>query len=307
MFFVITILNKGCKQYIRTAEPSSTWNTLTIIHPPTFYAKSILIYCSCCYLSQWKFEYPFCFNFQLLPKPYLLRYNEFIPLHSIAVIWTNCTQWYRWIVLRKLRILFSKISKVCVNHFVARRNSFENYFQCEPFVITQFSFQFISSNTEIQLLNDINAQLNERYEIKSKFNSLQNELKRMEEFESSRKAKFNKDRKKELIQMEQIGQDLSEEHSRVIHQIEHINWHLSHAHPHEITTPIELPNLPRKICHVDGILSGHGHGHIHGKLHSSNKPSANMVKLPKNHVYYSNIWTRVMNYNLNFQIGLSSN
>lgn len=77
--------------------------------------------------------------------------------------------------------------------------------------------------------------------------------------------------------MEHVGQDLCQEHSKVIHQIEHINWHLSHAHPHEITTPIELPHIPPKICHTDGILSGHGHGHIHGKMHCSNKPSANMV------------------------------
>lgn len=92
-----------------------------------------------------------------------------------------------------------------------------------------------------------------------------------------RKTKFNKDRKKQLIEMEHIGQDLCQEHSKIIHQIEHINWHLSHAHPHEITTPIELPHIPPKICHTDGIISGHGHGHIHGKLHCSNKPSANMV------------------------------
>lgn len=82
--------------------------------------------------------------------------------------------------------------------------------------------------------------------------------------------------------MEHIGQDLCQEHSKIIHQIEHINWHLSHAHPHEITTPIELPHIPPKICHADGILSGHGHGHIHGKLHCTNKPSANVVNIEIN-------------------------
>lgn len=137
---------------------------------------------------------------------------------------------------------------------------------------------FIFFNAEIKLLNDINAQLNERYEIKSKYNALRNELKELEEFESSRKMKFNKDRKKQLMEMEHIGHDLCDEHSKVIHQIEHINWHLSHAHPHEITTPIELPTIPPRICHPDGIISGHGHGHIHGRLHCTNKPSANMVK-----------------------------
>lgn len=145
-------------------------------------------------------------------------------------------------------------------------------------------FHFFSiQNPEIKLLSDINAQLNERYEIKSKFNALRNELKGMEEAESSRKARFNKDRKKELIEMEHMGQDLCQEHGKVIHQIEHINWHLSHAHPHEITTPIELPHIPPKICHADGIISGHGHGHIHGKLHCSNKPTANVVRKKKIH------------------------
>lgn len=133
--------------------------------------------------------------------------------------------------------------------------------------------------SEIKVLNDINARLNERYEIKSKYNVLKNELKHLEEAESTRKAKYNKDKKKELIEMEHIGQDLCQEHGKVIHQIEHINWHLSHAHPHEIQTPIETPHIPPKICHADGILSGHGHGHIHGKLHCTSKPSANMVNI----------------------------
>lgn len=66
--------------------------------------------------------------------------------------------------------------------------------------------------------------------------------------------------------------------AKVVHKIEHISWHLSHAHPHEITTPIELPTIPSKYCHPSGILSGHGHGHIHGRFHCNSKPSANMVK-----------------------------
>lgn len=78
--------------------------------------------------------------------------------------------------------------------------------------------------------------------------------------------------------MEHIGRDLCQEHTKVIHQIEHINWHLSHAHPHQVVTPIETPNLPPKICHADGVISGHGHGHIHGKLHCG-KTSANMVTI----------------------------
>lgn len=127
------------------------------------------------------------------------------------------------------------------------------------------------------MLHDINVTLNERYDIKTKYNALQNDLRTLESLESSRKSKYNKDKHKELIEMEHIGQDLCQEHAKVIHQIEHINWHLSNAHPHELTTPIELPQLKTKLCHADGIISGHGHGHIHGKLHCSNKLTANMV------------------------------
>lgn len=119
---------------------------------------------------------------------------------------------------------------------------------------------------------------------------MRNELKDMEEFETSRKTQFNKDRKKQLIEMEHIGHELCDEHSKVIHQIEHINWHLSHAHPHEITTPIELPTIPPRICHPDGIISGHGHGHIHGRLHCTNKPSANMVKFTEHRRDQFNTW-----------------
>lgn len=136
-----------------------------------------------------------------------------------------------------------------------------------------FHFKF----EEIKLLNDINANLNQRYEIKTKFNALKNELKELEIAETTRRTRYNKDKKKELIEMEHVGQELCSEHGKVIHQIEHISWHLSHAHPHELTTPIELPHIPPKICHTDGIISGHGHGHIHGRLHCTNKRPSNMV------------------------------
>lgn len=125
----------------------------------------------------------------------------------------------------------------------------------------------------------MNLTLNERYDIKSKYNSLQNELKTLEMIEAERKVKVDKERRKELIEMEHVGRDLSQEHSKVMHQIEHINWHLNNAHPHEITTPIEFPQISSKICHTEGILSGHGHGHVHAKHHCSNKTGSNMVKI----------------------------
>lgn len=182
----------------------------------------------------------------------------------------------------------------------------------QAFQFLEFSFyifHYFFSNPEIKVLNDINANLNERYDIKSKYNVLRNELKQLEDTESTRKSKYNKDKKKELIEMEHIGQDLCQEHGKVIHQIEHINWHLSHAHPHEITTPIELPHIPPKICHADGILSGHGHGHIHGKLHCASKPSANMVNSLKSIRLNSHTFDTLSVVFLSYSMlkGLSSN
>lgn len=133
---------------------------------------------------------------------------------------------------------------------------------------------------EIKLLHDINSTLNHRYDIKVNYDALKTELRTLEEAEKERKQRYNHDKHKELIDMEHTGQKLFKEHAKVIHQIEHINWHLSHAHPHEIATPIELPHLPSKICHTDGIISGHGHGHTHGKLHCSNRSNPNMVSSP---------------------------
>lgn len=130
-------------------------------------------------------------------------------------------------------------------------------------------------------MHDINATLNHRYDIKANYDALKTELKAVDEAAKERKQRYNYEKHKQLIDMEHTGQKLFKEHAKVIHQLEHINWHLSHAHPHEIATPIELPHLPSKICHTDGIISGHGHGHshTHGKLHCSNNKSnhPNMV------------------------------
>lgn len=133
-------------------------------------------------------------------------------------------------------------------------------------------------------MQDANVALNDRYQIKSKYSALQNELKTFEVLEAERKLKHDKDRRKELIEMEHVGRDLCQEHSKVMHQIEHIGWHLNSAHPHEVTTPIEFPQLPSKVCHADGLGHGanhshsHSHGHAHAlKHHCTNKTGANMV------------------------------
>lgn len=137
-----------------------------------------------------------------------------------------------------------------------------------------------SISPEIRLLQDMNQTINERYEIKSKYNALEGELKALEAEEAERKVNYDRLRRKELVELEHIGRELCQQHSKVLHQIEHIGWHLSNAHPHEIGTPIELPQLPAKVCHGDGAVSGHGHGHshaAHGKHHCSHKSGSNMV------------------------------
>lgn len=126
--------------------------------------------------------------------------------------------------------------------------------------------------------------LNDRYEIKTKYSTLQNDLKTLEMMEAERKVKHDKDRRKELIEMEHFGRDLCQEHSKVMHQIEHISWHLNSAHPHEVATPIEFPQLPSKACHGDGHGHGGSHSHSHGHAHASkhlctNKTAANMVNM----------------------------
>lgn len=136
---------------------------------------------------------------------------------------------------------------------------------------------------EIKLLQEANEVLSDRYGIKTKYNELQNELRSLEAAEAERKSKYDKVRRKELIEMEHIGRDLCQEQSKVLHQIEHINWHLTNAHPHEIGTPIEFPQLPTKLCHTDSVASGHGRSHshnhaMHGKHQCSNKNVSNMVK-----------------------------
>lgn len=122
-------------------------------------------------------------------------------------------------------------------------------------------------------MHEINAFLNDRYEIKTNYQSLNNELKSLRNLETNRKDQYNKEKQNELINIEHLGQNLCQEHSKLLHQIEHINWHLGHAHPHELSTPIEHPHIFSKNCHSSASIVGHNHS----KLHCSNKPSANMV------------------------------
>lgn len=127
-------------------------------------------------------------------------------------------------------------------------------------------------NLEINALHGINAFLNDRYETKTNYKALSNDVKSLQTLETNRKTNYDKEKRKELIDLEHQGQELCQEHSKVLHQIEHINWHLGHAHPHDIAPPIEHPHMLSKHCH-SAAMTGHSHSHIKGLCGA--KPSAN--------------------------------
>lgn len=140
----------------------------------------------------------------------------------------------------------------------------------------------IKYSQEINILTETNAVLNNRREIQTTYQSLKNELRNLEAMEAQRRDKYNQERKCELIALEQLGEKLCKEQMKLMHQIEHINWHISRAHPHNITTPIEHPPPFPKLCHSPALL-----GHHHGKSQCSGKPSASTVNI---HLMHSNLF-----------------
>lgn len=138
-------------------------------------------------------------------------------------------------------------------------------------------------SSEINILTETNALLNNRRELQTEYQTLKNELKILEANEAQRREQLNHERKNELIALEQLGEKLCKEHAKLMHQIEHINWHISRAHPHDISTPIEHPPAFPKSCHSAAMVGGGGHNH--GKSHCSGKPLANMVIFHIN-IYY---------------------
>lgn len=108
--------------------------------------------------------------------------------------------------------------------------------------------------------------------------SLKEELRKLEEEEKRRRDQYNQERKNELLALEQLGEKLCKEQMKLMHQIEHINWHISRAHPHDIATPIDHPPAFPKSCHSSTVAGHAAHHHAHhGKSQCSGKPSANMV------------------------------
>lgn len=119
--------------------------------------------------------------------------------------------------------------------------------------------------------------LNIRYQVKSKFETLKNELNSLRGSETNRIDDYDKSKQKELIDLEHLGQEYCHEHSKIMHQMEHINWHLQHVHPHDVvTTSIEPPHHLLQHQHSD--TSTVALNHSHGKTLFNAKPSSNLVQ-----------------------------
>ncbi|CAO1388683.1 unnamed protein product [Diamesa serratosioi] len=82
------------------------------------------------------------------------------------------------------------------------------------------------NDEKVQLLTDVNVILKERHEIESNYNHLNIKFNQMQKDESERKEKYDHSRKHYLTELESRGGELCKEHAKILHQIEHINWHL---------------------------------------------------------------------------------
>ncbi|CAO1387723.1 unnamed protein product [Diamesa tonsa] len=82
------------------------------------------------------------------------------------------------------------------------------------------------NDEKILLLTGVNVVLKERHEIESNYNHLHMKFNQMQKDESERKEKYDHSRKHYLTELESRGGELCKEHARILHQIEHINWHL---------------------------------------------------------------------------------
>lgn len=76
------------------------------------------------------------------------------------------------------------------------------------------------------------------------------------------------------MEVDHEADHLCQEHAKILHQIEHINWHLEHAHPHAIAPPLDHPHVYSKKCHTTSTATIYAQNH--SNLHA-NKSSANMV------------------------------
>ncbi|XP_055684747.1 uncharacterized protein LOC129790927 [Lutzomyia longipalpis] len=91
----------------------------------------------------------------------------------------------------------------------------------------------ISVNEDkIHLLEEINAVLKERHDHESNYKAMSLKFAKMQKEERERQDEYDKTRKELLSELEHKGAHLCKEHARLLHQIEHIQWHLEGCAKH---------------------------------------------------------------------------
>ncbi|CAG9803733.1 unnamed protein product [Chironomus riparius] len=105
----------------------------------------------------------------------------------------------------------------------------------------------IHTNEEkINILSSINIVLKERHEIESNYNHLHIKFNQIQTDETDRKEKFDSSRKRYLNELESHGQELCKEHAHILHQIEHITWHLEGCTRHRPCMGRQQDSCPKK-------------------------------------------------------------
>ncbi|XP_037030252.1 uncharacterized protein LOC119070064 [Bradysia coprophila] len=85
---------------------------------------------------------------------------------------------------------------------------------------------YINQNDmKIQYLHEINSTLKEEYDLQSNYESLSQKFKFLQKEEQEQVEKLNQSRKKYLMDLELKGTELCKEHAKLLHQIEHLQWH----------------------------------------------------------------------------------
>ncbi|GAB0098339.1 uncharacterized protein DMENIID0001_140580 [Sergentomyia squamirostris] len=111
----------------------------------------------------------------------------------------------------------------------------------------------ISSNEDhIRVLNKINDVLKERHELEDNYKCMSLKFAKMQKEHKDRQDSYDKTRKEMLIEMEHKGEHLRKEHARLLHQIEHIQWHLEGCGKHHKQQP---------PCHAKSRDNIHRHHH----------------------------------------------
>lgn len=131
---------------------------------------------------------------------------------------------------------------------------------------------------EIAYLQELNDALKDRFDVQSNLRVLSNKLHTIETDERQNCERHNGERKQHLAELERCGADLCQEHSRVLHQIEHIDWHLGHGHKHQHCSaagggPVVPPSaMAASSCKSGGsavslVPRGGGLGQPSGHMH----------------------------------------